>query len=451
MAPVSRERRRAVVLLVFLALVLLAIATYVLEGPREMNDLEVFHRAGVRFLRGEPLYRAADGHFEMKYLPVSAALFVPLSLLPLGMAKVVWLAVSCLSLSLAFALAAELLHERLPWWGPLAALLVLARSIERELANGQINATLLLLVVAAFVQLERRRDVCAGALIAVAVLLKPPWLVLLPYLLVSRRGRAATTLVALFLLGNAVPTLRYGLGGALELHAAMNARLAASTARLLTYPTNVSLPGALAKLTEARGSVVVLAAALLLVLPCAAFAWRLWRERGRRDRVAEDLAVVAPLAILLSPQAWDYTVLTILPTLLVAATASGRAPRPLRAATWFFSLVISLDYFVLFGRGPTYESVMRWSPNTWCLLWMLGVALALRLTGHGALAHGPTKATRRDSAARRSAADPSIPSDPSRRPRRASAADGAWARGPRRPRRSAPARPRALPGSPSRS
>lgn len=426
-------------LVVFSALVLLAIATYALEGPREMNDLEVFHRAGARFLRGESIYRAADGHFEMKYLPVSAALFVPLSLLPLGMAKVVWLAMSCLSLAVAFALAAELFGGRLPWWGPLAALFVLARSIERELANGQINAILVLLLVAAFVQLARRRDVAAGALIAVVVLLKPPWLVLLPYLLVARRGRAASTLAVVFLLGNALPILRYGGRGTLELHAAMNARLAASTARLLTYPTNVSLPGALAKLTHATGPVVVLAAALLLAVPGALFAWRLWRQRAGRDRVAEDLAVVAPLAILLSPQAWDYTVLTILPTLLLAATAYSRAPRPLRAVTWFFALLIALDYLLLFGRGTTYESVMRWSPNTWSLLWMLGVALALRL------------ATRRDSAVRRWAADPSIPWDPSRRRRRGGGGDAAWAPGPRRPPRSARAPLRALPGWPSRS
>lgn len=360
---------------VALGLAVLAIVTYAGEGPGEMNDLEVFHRAGARFVRGEALYRVEDGHYELKYLPASAALFAPLSLLPLGTAKVLWLAGCWLSLSLAFALTVRLFGDRLPWWAPLAALLVMSRSIEREYAHGQINAFLMLLVVASFMLLEKRRDLCAGALITVAVLVKPPWLVLLPYLLVTRRWRAAATMSALVLVGNALPALRYGVAGTFRLHADMNARLAASTARLLTHPANISLPGALAKLTGADLSVVGPVAVALLVLPCVALAWRIGHDRGR---AAEDLAVVAPLAVLLSPQAWDYTVLTTLPTLLLAITVARRAPWSVHMLTMFLSAVVALDYFVLFGRGASYAAVMRWSPNTWFLLWMLGVALWVR-------------------------------------------------------------------------
>jgi hypothetical protein len=129
--------------LVALALAVLALLTYVAEGPGEMNDLEVFHRAGARFIRAEALYRADDGHFEFKYLPASAALFAPLSLLPLGIAKLFWLFLCWLSLSLSFVLSARLLADRLPAWGPPVALFVLGRSIEREYANGQANALVL--------------------------------------------------------------------------------------------------------------------------------------------------------------------------------------------------------------------------------------------------------------------------------------------------------------------
>gem|GEM_PF-6332910 len=61
---------------------ILALVTYLVEGPREMNDFDVFRTAADRFVRGHELYVAQDGHFEFKYFPAAAALFAPLCLVP---------------------------------------------------------------------------------------------------------------------------------------------------------------------------------------------------------------------------------------------------------------------------------------------------------------------------------------------------------------------------------
>ena len=233
----------------------------------------------------------------------------------------------------------------------------------------------MLLVACAFLLLEQRRDIAAGALVAVAVVFKPPWLLLLPYLLWTRRWRAAAALGIVLLVEIALPALRYGVGGTVGLYSAMSVRLAASTARLLTHPANVSLPGALAKLTGAAFPAVAVAPLVLLGLPLVAFGLRACGDRGRG---AEDLAVLAPLAVLLSPQAWDYTVLTTLPALLLAFTVTRSGPWAVRAVTAALSVVVALDYVVLFGRGTLYAALMRGSPNTWFLPWVLGLALWAR-------------------------------------------------------------------------
>ena len=67
-----------------------------------MRDFEVNYRAGERLRAGESLYRTSDGHYMFKYFPSSALLYVPFSLLPLPVAKVLWygLTVVCSSRAL---------------------------------------------------------------------------------------------------------------------------------------------------------------------------------------------------------------------------------------------------------------------------------------------------------------------------------------------------------------
>ena len=55
-----------------------------------MADFEVNYKAGGRLLAGETLYRTADEHWQFKYSPFSALVYLPLSLLPLPAAKAIW-------------------------------------------------------------------------------------------------------------------------------------------------------------------------------------------------------------------------------------------------------------------------------------------------------------------------------------------------------------------------
>ena len=43
----------------------------------DLVDFTVPHRAAVRFLAHEQLYRPSDGHYQYKYLPTFAAVMVP--------------------------------------------------------------------------------------------------------------------------------------------------------------------------------------------------------------------------------------------------------------------------------------------------------------------------------------------------------------------------------------
>src|SRR5262245_31622552 len=57
-------------------------------------DFEVYWHTAARAAAPEPLYRPDDGHFQFKYLPAFAILIMPLELLPMQAAKVMWYAAS---------------------------------------------------------------------------------------------------------------------------------------------------------------------------------------------------------------------------------------------------------------------------------------------------------------------------------------------------------------------
>ena len=76
-------------LLTFLGF-LFFLSIYVIRIRGDMVDFQVNYQAGGRLLEGEGLYRTDDGHFMFKYLPFSALLYAPLSLLPLELAKAIW-------------------------------------------------------------------------------------------------------------------------------------------------------------------------------------------------------------------------------------------------------------------------------------------------------------------------------------------------------------------------
>ena len=98
--------------LISCAIVALAFALFMLRVSRNMPDFEVYWMGAGRAARAEPLYRAEDQHYQFKYLPAFAVLTIPLSFVPLPVAKAVWFASSVALLVLLVAMSVRLLPDR---------------------------------------------------------------------------------------------------------------------------------------------------------------------------------------------------------------------------------------------------------------------------------------------------------------------------------------------------
>ena len=178
--------RTRLLLAVLAAVSLLAVFTT--RVSRKMPDFQVYWTVGQRAVAAEPLYRVDDGHYQFKYLPAFALLAAPLGLMPLEVAKALWFAVSAVLMVVLLWLSALALS---PARRPLVLLVVItflamAKFYAHELVLGQDNLLFAVVVMIAVVQLRRGREVMAGVLLGLAVVVKPyaalfaPWLAVRP-------------------------------------------------------------------------------------------------------------------------------------------------------------------------------------------------------------------------------------------------------------------------------
>ena len=172
------------------------------------SDFKVYYRAAERLVQGENLYRPdIDGHYYYKYSPTAAAYFVPATIFPLQVAKVLHWTVLALVACLGFYLAISLVRPDFRNDDPklinnllLLLGLILSVHLEREFFLGQVNHILLVLYLAMIVLVSRKREGLAALIWAGSIFLKPFGFIFLPYYLVKKKFK----MVALFLLFAAI-------------------------------------------------------------------------------------------------------------------------------------------------------------------------------------------------------------------------------------------------------
>ena len=371
-----RAKPSTMVLAVVLALAAVALAPKV---TGKMADFEVYWTAAARARAAEPLYRVEDGHYQFKYLPAFAVLTIPVALLPLGAAKALWFAVSVALLaafvSLSIALLPRLARPR--WLIAAVVVVAMGKFYGHELVLGQVNLLFGTTVVLAVAALSRGQEAPAGALIALAIVIKPYAVIFLPWLAARRRLASVATVIGGLLAALLLPALLYGFAGAVDLHAAWWRTVTDSTAPNLTNADNVSVAGMFSKwlgVTSVARTATI--ATSLGLLATAAFVFARRRRVERPDVLEASLLLM--LIPLLSPQGWDYVFLLATPAIALLANVDKQLPTVMRFLTIAAVLVIGLSLYDVMGRA-TYASFMQLSIITLCFLVLVAALTTLRL------------------------------------------------------------------------
>jgi hypothetical protein len=335
-------------------LICLAIAAFVYQSRirREMADFEVYLTAAERAVRGEPLYRAEDGHFRFKYLPAFALAMAPFTLVDREAAKVIWFALSA-GLLTAFvrwsvrALPERRRAERVLLW---LTVLFMAKFYAHELTLGQTNIVLGVLLVGALLAVQVDQPNAAGVLIGLAAFIKPYALLLLPWLGFSYGAAAAVYSLSVLVTGLVLPTLVYGWSGNADQLASWFTAVTSTTESTLVGADNVSLAAMWAKWigigTPATAMATITSGA---VLGLVAAVWV--RRRHISSPEYLEFALLLLLIPLLSPQGWDYVLLLGTPAVICLLDRWFDVGRTWKIATAAALVLMGLTIFDIMGRA----------------------------------------------------------------------------------------------------
>jgi alpha-1,2-mannosyltransferase len=322
-------------------------AATVLALVHAQIDLSTYLLGGTHAWSNE-LFRVTlpTDHLGFTYPPFSAFLFAPFAHLPLRVCEVVfsWLNLSAVCALVAVCLRAvcRSLETRTVVWWALALLLPVALfdPVRQTFLLGQVNIILALLVVA---DMTMDLPIPRGILVGLAAAIKVTPIILIPYLLLTRQGRAGVRALATFcaagLLAAAVNT---STSWAYWTHYIRDPQRAG----MLSWIGNQGLLGAFERLAERT---LATPATFLLVITVAGAGVALAALAYRQSSPILGFLVVMATESLANPVSWSHHFIWVV--LLVAWLALAE-DRP-RYGEWW-----ALGVAVLFWAAPTW-----WAPH----------------------------------------------------------------------------------------
>lgn len=378
-----------------LSSVMLATALCLWLAFSYQDDFHVY-MAGAHDLFSGALYTRSTRGNLFTYPPFAAVLFLALGWIPsTTAAQVVWALVNEAALLALLIVVIKAVRPELPRWPRrlwalgLLALALLLDPVLLAVRHGQVEIPLALLIVW---DLAGTRRLGPGSLgtgtvpqgvatgLAAAVKLTP--LIFVPYLVLTRRGKAAWRCVATFLLAEAVSfAISPGASKAYWIHDMFDYKRVGGSLGLLGLfaPTNQSLLGTLARINHeavSSGPLLTaegaLGAAGVLLAVCAHFRWSPFL----------GVALCATTGLLISPVTWEHHMVWVVPVVIWLAASPDR-PRWGRPAAALTTLLFwSAPIFWVAGHGtePLHEDGWQLIAGNSFFLWMVVLLVACAAT-----------------------------------------------------------------------
>jgi alpha-1,2-mannosyltransferase len=361
-ATISRVRPAFVGQGVLVGVAVVIYALVLNQGALHHQDFGAYLDAARDIVHRQPLYSAflhhpfPDATLRPAYIypPSFALLIAPLGFLPDAAAAAVWIALEQAALALAILVVLRWLR---PTKWAVVALVVATLTFYPlwvDVVQGQANLLVLMLVTIGMVGVLRDRP-AFGAAIGVAAALKLTPLILVAWLLLDRRFRAA----AFTLGGFAIVTLAGALLRFQDTVAYVGQVLPALASGTAFY-ANQSLAGVLDRTLRANPYTqpwIDLRWVSVLVLAAAVISIGLWWWQTRQQTAPSRAVAFIPLVPLLSSVTWAHHLVIVLPLIwfsLIALAQREWPPLPaaaLAGVLLLFSVVSRLPAGPAFGQS----------------------------------------------------------------------------------------------------
>jgi hypothetical protein len=208
-------------------IILLILLMEIINKRFTMSDFEVYYYAAKAFVGDYHVYGQQFGGEDTgfyKYSPFALFFFIPLSLLPVMVAKVIFFLLIGVATVVVFLFAAHLLKEvtgkksgfsnRM-----LAVVAIVACSrLHRELHMGNVNMILLLMLLLILWFILNGKQITAGVLFAIVLFIKPHFIILVPLFLLRRQYVLLAVTLAGIIVEIMLPTIFIGVLRNWDLH-----------------------------------------------------------------------------------------------------------------------------------------------------------------------------------------------------------------------------------------
>ena len=219
-------KQRRLFILVTGVLLLLILVIQIINRRFWMHDFEVYYKAAEAFSDGSKVYGKIFGLESgyYKYSPFALYLFLPLSLLPFEVAKIIFFLLISAATIATLMLAAHILENagksgRRYSDGILFLVLgIVSSQVFRELHMGNVNMLLLLLMLIMLWHLMSGKQITAGILFAIVLFIKPHFIILVPLLLLRKQYKSLAVTILSLSAGILLPAILIGVSANIDLY-----------------------------------------------------------------------------------------------------------------------------------------------------------------------------------------------------------------------------------------
>jgi len=221
-SPKSKTYLYGIGIVIFASIIL-----FLIEGRNHgigMADLEVYYRSAIRMLRGDNLYQIQfDDHYVFKYAPACAMMFIPLTIFPFSVAKIIyWIfltGVAASSFFLCIQLVSPGLYKKSSRKFNLLIFLLtfsLGLFLYREFRLGQVNIVLFLSYLFMLRAYQLKKPIPLALIWAAGIMFKPWGLIFVPFFLLKKNYKVIISFMIFALLIFFLPIVFYGYSDIIE-------------------------------------------------------------------------------------------------------------------------------------------------------------------------------------------------------------------------------------------
>jgi len=288
-------------------------------------DFSVYYQSAQNLISGRNMYTDQTLYTSFAYPPVTAFLYIPLTIFPYSVAQGIF---SCVSYGLLYGVVFvcfKLFHTKVSTlvYTVAMTLSLLSFPVKFTFGMGQINIIALFFLLCGIYIFLRKRQGVGSLLVAMSMLLKPQLVVILLVILLCKKINFFTR-VSLWILGiSIVETLCFGIAPWMHYLSYKIPETMRFTSDIAIYYNQGFLAFA-GRIMQGNGVLLYIALSVIAVLLYGISMKHIMLADDRDNKFIQCIVLALPLMLLIEPLSWQHHYVFLIPSLFWVCTQTKK-------------------------------------------------------------------------------------------------------------------------------